>query len=101
MRACKRDTRARRKPGEFRPLGLTTNDSGRLLSEPVIMRNRYASPVLLSILGGELLYILELAMHISEARSRSDKRGVNLISDAFPFGGLWTSTIAFAPAQQG
>ena len=32
--------------------------------------------------------------------SRSDKRGVNLISDALPFGGLWTSTIAFAYAQQ-
>jgi hypothetical protein len=39
-------------------------------------------------------------MQIYEARSRSDKRGVNLISDAFPFGGPWTSTIEFAYAQQ-
>jgi hypothetical protein len=40
------------------------------------------------------------AMHIYETRSRSDKRGVNLISDALPLGGLWTSTNAFANAQQ-
>ena len=39
-------------------------------------------------------------MQIYEARLRSDKRGVNLISDALPFGGLSTSTIAFAYAQQ-
>jgi hypothetical protein len=39
-------------------------------------------------------------MHIYKARSRIDKRGVNLISDALPFGGPWTSTIAFAYAQQ-
>jgi hypothetical protein len=39
-------------------------------------------------------------MQIYEARLRDDKRGVNLISDAFPFGGLSTSTIAFAYAQQ-
>jgi len=37
---------------------------------------------------------------VYEARSRSDKRGVNLISDALPPGGLWTSPIAFAYAQQ-
>ena len=40
------------------------------------------------------------AMHIYETRSRSGKRGVNLISDALPFGGVWTSTIAFAYVQQ-
>jgi len=40
------------------------------------------------------------AMHIYETRSRSDKGGVNLISEALPFGGLWTTTIAFAYVQQ-
>jgi hypothetical protein len=39
-------------------------------------------------------------MQIYEARLRDDKRGVNLISDALTFGGLWTSTIALAYAQQ-
>ena len=28
-------------------------------------------------------------MHIYEVRPRDDKRGVDLISDASPFGGLW------------
>ena len=28
-------------------------------------------------------------MHAYEVRSRKDKRGVNLISDALPFGRLW------------
>jgi len=28
-------------------------------------------------------------MHTYEVRPRSDKRGVNLISDALPFGRLW------------
>jgi hypothetical protein len=28
-------------------------------------------------------------MHIYEIRPRRDKRGVDLISDALPFGGLW------------
>jgi hypothetical protein len=28
-------------------------------------------------------------MHVYEIRPRSDKRGVDLISDALPFGGLW------------
>jgi len=28
-------------------------------------------------------------MHIYEVRPRSDKRGVDLISDALPFGRLW------------
>ena len=35
-----------------------------------------------------------------EVRPRSDKRGVNLISDSLPFGRLWTSPIAVAYAQQ-
>jgi len=39
-------------------------------------------------------------MQIYEAHSRDDKRGVNPISDALTFGGLSTSTIAFAYAQQ-
>jgi len=29
------------------------------------------------------------AMDVYEVRSRTDKRGVNVISDALPFGGLW------------
>ena len=28
-------------------------------------------------------------MHVYEVRARKDKRGVDLISDALPFGGLW------------
>ena len=28
-------------------------------------------------------------MHVYEIRPRSDKRGVNLISDVLPFGRLW------------
>lgn len=28
-------------------------------------------------------------MHVYEVRSRKDKRGIDLISDALPFGGLW------------
>jgi hypothetical protein len=28
-------------------------------------------------------------VHIYEVRPRKDHRGVNLISDALPFGGLW------------
>ena len=28
-------------------------------------------------------------VHVYEVRPRSDKRGVNLISDALPFGRLW------------
>ena len=39
-------------------------------------------------------------MHIYEVRPRSDKRGVNLISDALPFGRVRTSPIAFAYSQQ-
>ena len=29
------------------------------------------------------------SMHVYEVRPRKDKRGVNLISDALPFGRLW------------
>jgi len=29
------------------------------------------------------------AKHVYEVRPRKDKRGVDLISDALPFGGLW------------
>ena len=29
------------------------------------------------------------SQHVYEARPRSDKRGVDLISDALPFGRLW------------
>jgi hypothetical protein len=28
-------------------------------------------------------------MHVYEVRPRKDKRGVDLISDVLPFGGLW------------
>jgi hypothetical protein len=28
-------------------------------------------------------------MHVYDVRPRTDKRGVDLISDALPFGGLW------------
>ena len=31
-------------------------------------------------------------MHVYEVRSRNDKRGVDLISDALPFGRLWYET---------
>jgi hypothetical protein len=30
-----------------------------------------------------------LSMHVYEVRPRKDKRGVDLISDALPFGRLW------------
>jgi hypothetical protein len=29
------------------------------------------------------------SQHVYEVRPRKDKRGVDLISDALPFGGLW------------
>ena len=32
---------------------------------------------------------LSTAMHVYEVRSRKDRRGVDLISDALPFGRLW------------
>jgi hypothetical protein len=42
--------------------------------------------------------------HVYEVRPRKDKRGVNLICDALPFGRLWYDTpdnaIGYAMAQQ-
>ena len=35
-------------------------------------------------------------MHAYEVRPRKDKRGVDLISDALPFGGLWYTQISDA-----
>ena len=32
---------------------------------------------------------MQSANHVYEARPRKDKRGVDLISDALPFGRLW------------
>jgi len=32
-------------------------------------------------------------MHVYEVRSRKDKSGVDLISDALPFGRLWHDTL--------
>jgi hypothetical protein len=37
----------------------------------------------------DLKHIRQLGMHAYEIRPRKDKRGVNLISDALPFGALW------------
>jgi hypothetical protein len=33
-------------------------------------------------------------MHVYEVRPRKDKRGVDLISDALPFGRLWYCELA-------
>jgi hypothetical protein len=33
----------------------------------------------------------QTSIHVYEVRPRSDKRGVDLISDALPFGRLWYS----------
>jgi hypothetical protein len=38
-------------------------------------------------------------MHAYEVRPRKDKRGVDLISDALPFGRLWVC-VASQPNQQ-
>jgi len=35
-------------------------------------------------------------LHVYEVRPRKDKRGVDLISDALPFGGLWYSSASDA-----
>ena len=35
-------------------------------------------------------------MHAYEVRPRKDKRGVDLISDALPFGGLWYTKVSDA-----
>jgi hypothetical protein len=34
---------------------------------------------------------MQSTMHVFEVRPRKDKRGVDLISDALPFGRLWTT----------
>jgi len=36
-----------------------------------------------------LILMQRPSMHVYEVRSRKDKRGVDLISDALPFGRLW------------
>jgi hypothetical protein len=33
--------------------------------------------------------VKSLSLHVYEVRPRGDKRGVDLISDALPFGRLW------------
>jgi hypothetical protein len=35
------------------------------------------------------VHVMIAAMHLYEVRPRKDKRGVDLISDALPFGRLW------------
>jgi len=37
-------------------------------------------------------FAMEAVKHIYEVRSRKDHRGVDLISDALPFGRLWYDT---------
>ena len=36
-----------------------------------------------------MVFAMEAVKHVYEVRPRSDKRGVDLISDALPFGRLW------------
>jgi hypothetical protein len=43
-----------------------------------------------------LLKDLMAEPHTYEVRPRKDKRGVDLISDALPFGGLWYDTPDYA-----
>ena len=42
---------------------------------------------------------MQSAMRVYEVRPRKDKRGVDLISDALPFGRLWVC-VASQPNQQ-
>jgi len=35
---------------------------------------------------------MQSTIHVSEVKPRKDKRGVDLISDALPFGRLWYGT---------
>ena len=37
----------------------------------------------------ECSHVMTSSKHVYEVRPRKDKRGVDLISDALPFGGLW------------
>ena len=39
---------------------------------------------------------MEAVKHLYEVRPRSDKRGVDLISDVLPFGRLWYAEISHA-----
>jgi hypothetical protein len=39
--------------------------------------------------GDETRNLMNESLHLYEVRPRKDKRGVDLISDALPFGGLW------------
>jgi hypothetical protein len=36
-----------------------------------------------------MVFAMEAVKHVYEVRPRKDKRGVDLISDALPFGRLW------------
>ena len=36
-----------------------------------------------------MIFAMEAVKHVYEVRPRSDNRGVDLISDALPFGRLW------------
>jgi hypothetical protein len=42
----------------------------------------------------ECLTPMQSTIHVYEVRPRKDKRGVDLISDALPFGRLWLHRIA-------
>jgi hypothetical protein len=39
---------------------------------------------------------IKKVMHVYEVRPRKDKRGVDLLSDALPFGGLWYTQVSHA-----
>ena len=46
------------------------------------------------IIAGRPIRLFErIAMHVYEVRPRKDHRGVDLISDALPFGRLWYDTL--------
>jgi hypothetical protein len=39
-----------------------------------------------------MIFAMEAVKHVYEVRPRTDRRGVDLISDALPFGRLWYDT---------
>ena len=39
-----------------------------------------------------MVFVMEAVKHVYEVRPRKDHRGVDLISDALPFGWLWYDT---------
>jgi hypothetical protein len=45
------------------------------------------------------------AQHVYEVRPRKDRRGVDLVADALPFGGLWytkpNDAIEYGPVMPG